>query len=31
VMIANALGRRLRRAGFDTHVSHRDVRKSNHR
>ena len=31
VMIANALGRRLRRAGFDAHVSHRDVRKSNHR
>lgn len=29
VMIANALGRRLRRAGFDTHVVHRDVRKSN--
>jgi len=29
VMVANALGRRLRRAGFDTHVVHRDVRKSN--
>lgn len=28
VMIANALGRRLRRAGFDTHVVHRDVRKA---
>lgn len=27
VMIANALGRKLRRAGFDTHVVHRDVRK----
>lgn len=29
VMVANALGRRLRRAGFDVHVVHRDVRKSN--
>jgi UPF0042 nucleotide-binding protein len=29
VMIANALGRKLRRAGFDAHVVHRDVRKSN--
>ena len=29
VMVANALGRRLRRAGFDCHVVHRDVRKSN--
>lgn len=29
VMIANALGRRLRRTGFDAHVVHRDVRKSN--
>ena len=29
VMIANTLGRRLRRAGFDAHVVHRDVRKSN--
>jgi UPF0042 nucleotide-binding protein len=29
VMVANALGRRLRRAGFDAHVIHRDVRKSN--
>src|SRR6267143_4409585 len=29
VMVANDLGRRLRRAGFDTHVVHRDVRKSN--
>jgi UPF0042 nucleotide-binding protein len=28
VMVANALGRRLRRAGFDAHVVHRDVRKS---
>jgi UPF0042 nucleotide-binding protein len=28
VMVANALGRRLRRAGFDVHVVHRDVRKS---
>ncbi len=32
VMIANALGRRLRRGGFDAHVVHRDVRKaSRHR
>jgi len=29
VVVANALGRRLRRAGFDAHVVHRDVRKSN--
>lgn len=29
VMIANALGRSLRRGGFDTHVVHRDVRKIN--
>ena len=29
VMIANALGSRLRRAGFDAHAVHRDVRKSN--
>ena len=29
VMVANALGRRLRRSGFDAHVVHRDVRKSN--
>lgn len=29
VMIANALARRLRRGGFDTRVSHRDVRKTN--
>jgi UPF0042 nucleotide-binding protein len=29
VMVANALGRRLRRAGFDAYVVHRDVRKSN--
>ncbi|MGH9932764.1 MAG: RNase adapter RapZ [Pyrinomonadaceae bacterium] len=29
VMVANALGRKLRRAGFDAHVVHRDVRKSN--
>ncbi len=28
VMIANALGRKLRRAGFDVHVVHRDVRKA---
>jgi UPF0042 nucleotide-binding protein len=27
VMIANALGRKLRRGGFDAHVVHRDVRK----
>jgi RNase adapter protein RapZ len=27
VMIANELARRLRRAGFDAHASHRDVRK----
>jgi UPF0042 nucleotide-binding protein len=29
VMVANALGRRLRGAGFDAHVVHRDVRKLN--
>jgi RNase adapter protein RapZ len=29
VMVANALGRRLRRAGFDGRVLHRDVRKAN--
>ena len=29
VMVANAIGRRLRSAGFDAHVVHRDVRKSN--
>ncbi|MDQ6652926.1 MAG: hypothetical protein M3Y84_09290 [Acidobacteriota bacterium] len=29
VVVANALGRRLRRGGFDAHVVHRDVRKSN--
>src|SRR4029078_12535427 len=29
VMIAHALSRRLRRAGFDAHAVHRDVRKSN--
>jgi UPF0042 nucleotide-binding protein len=29
VMVANALGRRLRQAGFDAHVVHRDVRKTN--
>jgi UPF0042 nucleotide-binding protein len=29
VMVANAMGRRLRRAGFDAKVVHRDVRKSN--
>src|SRR6266850_1424740 len=28
VVVANALGRRLRRGGFDAHVVHRDVRKS---
>ena len=28
VMIANALARSLRRAGFDAHASHRDVRKA---
>ena len=28
VMIANALARSLRRAGFDAHASHRDVRKT---
>jgi UPF0042 nucleotide-binding protein len=31
VMVANALGRRLRRSGFDAHVVHRDVRKTNRR
>lgn len=31
VMIANALARSLRRAGFDAHASHRDVRKQNRR
>jgi UPF0042 nucleotide-binding protein len=29
VMIANALGRKLRRAGFNAQAVHRDVRKSN--
>jgi UPF0042 nucleotide-binding protein len=29
VMVANALRSRLRQAGFDAHVVHRDVRKSN--
>jgi UPF0042 nucleotide-binding protein len=29
VMVANSLGRRLRRAGFDARVLHRDVRKAN--
>jgi UPF0042 nucleotide-binding protein len=29
VMIANALARALRRAGFDAHAAHRDVRKAN--
>jgi len=29
VMVANALGRQLQSTGFDTHVVHRDVRKSN--
>ena len=28
VMIANSLARALRKAGFDAHASHRDVRKS---
>lgn len=28
VMVANALARSLRRAGFDAHASHRDVRKA---
>ena len=28
VMVANALGRALRRGGFDVHVQHRDVRKA---
>jgi UPF0042 nucleotide-binding protein len=31
VMIANALARALRKAGFDAHASHRDVRKANPR
>ena len=31
VMIANALARRLRRAGFDASTSHRDVRKTKKR
>lgn len=30
VMVANALARKLRRAGFEARVSHRDVRKANH-
>jgi RNase adapter protein RapZ len=29
VMVANALARRLKSAGFDVHVVHRDLRKSN--
>jgi len=29
VMIANELARALRKAGFDAHASHRDVRKQN--
>jgi UPF0042 nucleotide-binding protein len=29
VMVANALARALRRAGFDAHAAHRDVRKGN--
>jgi len=29
VMVANALARRLRRAGFDANAVHRDVRKAN--
>ena len=31
VMIANALARALRKAGFDAHASHRDVRKASAR
>jgi len=31
VMVANALGKRLRSSGFDARVVHRDVRKSNRR
>lgn len=31
VMVANALGKRLRKSGFDARVVHRDVRKSNRR
>lgn len=31
VVVANALGRRLRSSGFDAHVVHRDVRKANRR
>jgi len=31
VMVANALARALRRAGFDAHAAHRDVRKGNRR
>ncbi|HEU4874814.1 MAG TPA: RNase adapter RapZ [Pyrinomonadaceae bacterium] len=31
VMIANALARALRKAGFDAHASHRDVRKASSR
>lgn len=31
VMVANALTRRLKSAGFDAHVVHRDLRKSNQR
>lgn len=31
VMVANALGKRLQKTGFDTHVVHRDVRRSNRR
>ena len=31
VMIANALARRLKSAGFDAHVNHRDVRKASAR
>jgi UPF0042 nucleotide-binding protein len=31
VMVANALTRRLKSAGFDAHVVHRDLRKSNRR
>lgn len=31
VMVANELGRRLRRDGFDTQMVHRDVRKTNRR
>jgi UPF0042 nucleotide-binding protein len=31
VMVANALGRRLRHSGFDARVVHRDVKKNRQR